>query len=456
MTEIIIKSFSILSIFLLIGVILRARVKLFQNLYLPASVIGGFIGLIFSKDIIGHFSSFYISEDYNQIFSRLPGLLSIPIFAAIPLGMFLNEKIDIKKLYPFKVIMMFGIFQCAAMIQSATGYGVNLLFSKIDSNINIYRTFGYELSAGFSGGHGYAASIGKLLEGFNIPQWEIAQGISITTATIGLIGGLIFGIIFINIAVRNGKTNIIKENIDIELKKGFNKNIETQNSLGREIFYSNSIDTITIHLAIIFSVCGLSYIVLSIIKKLNIAGLNVLPVWTYSMIIMFLLNLIIKRLKLEWIIDIKVKSRIINMFTDFAIISAIISLPIKAISSYIIPIIVMCVLGFVFTYMIVFGLTRLLFKNDYSFERSIISWGTLTGVLITGVTLLKICDSDYKSPVLSEFSLAFSLMSVSGLLVVPILNTVLAIGSTFENFIVAIITAIVYLSISLIVFKIKS
>ena len=456
------QALSLLSVLLLLGVFLRAKVKLFQKLYLPASVIGGFIGLLISPEILGRLSSISISEEYIKTYSLLPGILSVPIFAAVPLGMFLNEKKNIKSLYPTKVLIAFGIFQCASMLQSAIGYATNMLFTKISPEIGMYRTFGYELSAGFAGGHGLAAATGKLLEGFGIPQWEIAQGVALTTATIGLVGGMIFGIIFINIAVRRNKTSVIKKivnenteninKIDKNMERGYNSNINTQASLGRETFLSSSIETITFHLAIIFAVCGIAYIVLNFIKKIGIAGLDVLPVWTYSMIIMFALNMLIKKLKLEWMVDSKVKAKIMGTLSDFAIVSAITSLPIKAIIHYIAPIIVMCVAGFIFTYLIVFILHNILFKDDYAFERAIISWGTLTGVLITGMTLLKICDPEYKSPALTEFSLGFSLMSVTGLLVVPILNTVLAVGSTWDNLITALITSAIYLIIAFAVY----
>ena len=448
------QALSLLSVLLLIGTFLRAKVKLFQSLYLPASVIGGFIGMIISPEILGRFSNYSISEEWIKTYSLLPGILSVPIFAAIPLGMFLNENKNIKSMYPSKVLICFGLFQCASMTQSAIGYATNMFFSKINPQLNMYRTFGYELSAGFAGGHGLAAATGKLLEGFGIPQWEIAQGVALTTATIGLIGGIVFGIIFINLAVRKNKTKIIKrinDNADKSMEVGYNKDITKQNSLGRETFLSSSIETITFHLAIIFAVCGIAYIVLNFVKKINIAGLNVLPVWTYSMIIMFALNFIIKKMNLTWMIDSKVKAKIMGTLSDFAIVSAMTSLPIKAIINYIAPITVMCILGFIITYLLVFPLGDFFFKHDYSFERAIISWGTLTGVLITGMTLLKICDPEYKSPALSEFSLGFSLMSATGLLVVPILNTVLAVGSTFDNFITAIISAILYFAFAFMV-----
>ncbi len=121
------QSLSLLSLLLLIGVLLRAKVKLFQTLYLPASVIGGFIGLLISPEILGRFSKISIPIEWIKTYSLLPGILSIPIFAAIPLGMFLTESKSIKSLYPAKVLIAFAIFQCASMFQSAVGYSVNII-----------------------------------------------------------------------------------------------------------------------------------------------------------------------------------------------------------------------------------------------------------------------------------------------------------------------------------------
>ena len=43
-------------------------------------------------------------------------------------------------------------------------------------------------------------------------------------------------------------------------------------------------------------------------------------------------------------------------------------------------------------------------------------------------------------------------MSVTGLLIVPILNTVLAVGSTWDNFITAVISSALYLAFAFIVY----
>ena len=163
---------------------------------------------------------------------------------------------------------------------------------------------------------------------------------------------------------------------------------------------------------------------------------------------MFGVNHLLIKLKLDWMIDSKVKGRISGAMSDFAITAAIASLPVQAVMEYAVPIAVMCVLGFFFTYIFTFTLQNVLFKNDYAFERSIICWGCATGVMITGMMLLKICDPDYETPALADFSVGFSLLSLSGLITTPITIGMLAAGSTMENLLLNLGFAVVYLAIA--------
>lgn len=95
-----------------------------------------------------------------------------------------------------------------------------------------------------------------------------------------------------------------------------------------------------------------------------------MPVWIYAMVIMFGVNHLIIKLGLDWAIDTKVKSRISGAMSDFAITAAIASLPVEAVMEYAVPILVMCAIGFVLTYIFVFKLGDIVYKGDYAFERS--------------------------------------------------------------------------------------
>ena len=166
------------------------------------------------------------------------------------------------------------------------------------------------------------------------------------------------------------------------------------------------------------------------------------------MVIMFGINALLIKLKLNWMIDTKVKAKITGAMSDFAIVAAIASLPVKAVLAYAVPLIVMMAVGMVATYVFVFKMHDVFFKGDYSFERAIICWGTATGVMITGMMLLKICDPDYDTPALADFSMGFSLISLSGLITQPITLGFLAAGSTMSNFTLAAILFLIYMVIT--------
>ena len=68
----IIKCFSILSMLLLLGTFLRAKIKVFQKLFLPASVIGGALGLILGPEISGDTLNAVFSPKTLSVCSALP------------------------------------------------------------------------------------------------------------------------------------------------------------------------------------------------------------------------------------------------------------------------------------------------------------------------------------------------------------------------------------------------
>lgn len=430
--------FALLGILLLIGMFLRARIPFFRKLLLPASVIGGFFGLLIGPNLWGELSP--LSSSTVSVWSLLPGVLIVPIFAAVPLGKGMNEE---KK--PFrdnlpKVLLSCGLFSAAGSLQGIAGFGFTLALAKLVPSWNLYRIFGYELSQGFSGGHGTAAGYGSILQGYGFDYWETAQGVATTFATIGLVGGMLLGIWFINRASRKGETMILSRPSEIPAQTayGFTKDIKAQGSLGRETTGSSSIETITVHLAILLGVSALAYRLLALARTYSIPGLTSIPVWFYALLLMYVVNYVLKAMKLEWLIDTRVKSRIVGSMSDFAITAAIASMPIKAVAAYIVPILILAFMGFLLTYLVCFPLYRWCFgKKDYAFERAIMSWGVNTGVMINGMMLLKICDPDYSSPALNDFSMGFALMSIVSIFTSPMVYSMLEHGTTFANFALA-------------------
>ena len=124
------KAVAVLGVFLLIGTFLRAKVPFFRKLLLPASVIGGFLGLILGPRVLGIVP---FPEDYLNTWSLLPSILIVPIFAAAPLGNGMGPERSQKKKgilsYGPTVLLMCALFSTVSCLQGVVGYGVNLLFT---------------------------------------------------------------------------------------------------------------------------------------------------------------------------------------------------------------------------------------------------------------------------------------------------------------------------------------
>ena len=103
----IVLAFSALCILLVVGKILRVTIRLFQKLYLPASVIGGLLGLALVQTIGG-----FLPEATTAGWTRLPGFLINIVFAALFLGVFIPP-----------IRRIWGLGRAAVGVRSNRGLG---------------------------------------------------------------------------------------------------------------------------------------------------------------------------------------------------------------------------------------------------------------------------------------------------------------------------------------------
>ncbi|MCR4903013.1 MAG: glutamate:sodium symporter [Butyrivibrio sp.] len=443
------KSMSLLGGALLLGTFLRAKLSFFQKTFMPASVIAGFILLITGPQILGVSGKLGIPDTWYDYYSMLPGVLIIPIVAGVPLGLHLHsEDTNIEKQFIRNAIPLFFISLGAAMLQFAVGFAVHLMF---DKSYEFYDQFGIELGVGFVGGHGTAGTLGSSLNDMNLSCWKTSQGVASTMATIGIMGGVLIGILMINLAARRGQTVMLDRPAAIPkaLKRGFEADVSRQKIIGRETTFSTSIDALAFHTSLIFAACGCAYLCHEIATMIGIPVFKDISVWAYALICMGVIWWIMCRLHLEHLVDESVKSHITGNLTEFAVAGAIASLPVKAVAIYIIPIIVMSLLGFTATIIWLYLLCKKCL-NGYWFEQMIATFGMTSGVFITGALLLRICDPELKSPVLGSYSVAYTAMSICYFAVLNLFITLPIGGQITTTFIVGCVFSVLCLAGALI------
>jgi len=394
----ILKQFILLSVFLLVGYALRVWVKPLRKLFLPASLIGGVIGLILCPNVLGVIP---ISQEWMKEFSKLPGVLITVVITASVLGIKLPKARELAG----GVGRQFLHLNLHFLAQIGIGLLIGAAFIKVT-----YQTFGFELWAGFAGGHGTAAMLGSSLKEMGHEWWLDSQGVGLTTATVGILGGIIAGIVMINYAARKGYTKYLSrpEDLPEEIIKGYSRP-ENARSLGKQIQYPAAIEPYSFMLAVILVTVGLAFQVRELFAGTIIH--RVAP-WAWGIILMALIWFAMCRIGLDWLIDPVVKARLMGMFVDFLVVSAIISLPVKAVMGYIIPITVLCTVGLAMTTYITLYLGRKMLPEQDWFERSIINFGQCTGVGATGVLLLRLVDPDFRTEALSSWSMAFAVTSL--------------------------------------------
>lgn len=127
------------------------------------------------------------------------------------------------------------------MLQMAVGSGATFLCGL--AGANTYDGMGLEMAMGFAGGHGTAASLGSTFEQLGSPWWEAAQGNAMMTATAGLIGGILLGIVLINHAAKKGYTTQITSAAETsrEMRVGFYQKDDSFPSLGRQTTVANNV-----------------------------------------------------------------------------------------------------------------------------------------------------------------------------------------------------------------------
>lgn len=395
--------FCIMSGFLFIAQMLRSKLKIFQNFYIPSSLIAGFLALFCGPQFLN-------IMPFSDQTGSYAYLLVCVLFAGLFLGK--TEKINIGK-----VINKVGDTFLINMSSEIIGFGsacliggalMLVLFPAVFNQIAIL------LPAGFTGGHGYAAAIGGTLN--NLLGRDDCVVIGQTFATLGLLSGLFGGIIAINYATRKGATKLVKSigSLPIECKTGMIPE-DKRISMGEETIHPMAMDPLAWHVALILTATGLGYGAYQLYKP-HMPNIEI-PTMCLTMLAGVLIQSILNRIGYGSYVDKKIVDRIGSGVTDYLVAFGVATIKISVVLDYIGPIIVLCILGNLWAVIMVFVVGRKLFRNFW-FERSIFVFGYITGVVAIGVTLLRIVDPEMKSGTLDDFGTAYTLQSIIELFIV--------------------------------------
>ncbi|MBP5210901.1 MAG: sodium:glutamate symporter [Bacteroidales bacterium] len=380
----------LIGLLLLIGKLVRVKVKLVQKLFIPPSLIAGLLGLVLGPEVLGWLP-------FSNFISVYPAILIALVFGALPLSSDSSGfKSTFKRVVPLWAYSQFGmLFQWGIM-----GIIGIVVFKAIWPELN--DAFGIMLSTGYYGGHGTAAAIGSAFENGG---WNEAASLGMTTATVGVVLAIIGGLAIIKAATKRGDTRFITDfdNLPSELRTGLIPE-EKRESSGKSTTSAISIESLTFHFSLVL-VSALGGYLLSLgVKKLN-PSLDI-PVFSAAFVVGILLKLLFSKTKVTDYIDRKTVYTISSFCTDILVACGVASIKLSVVVKYAVPLICILIVGALIVYFTVFFFGRRVIKN-YWFEKSIFAWGWWTGTMAMGIALLRLVDPKQESKSMDDYALAY-------------------------------------------------
>lgn len=406
-------SLVLLAIFLVIAKWIKLKVPILQKLFLPASLIGGFLALILGPEILGWLisavsgsdmlESGLFTADIVSVWTDLPGLLINIVFACFFIGLTIPN--------PKKIWEIGGPSITLGYTMSFGLYVVGLLLTIVVLTplFDLSPAAGALLEISFVGGHGTAAGLQSTFEALDFEEgYDLAIGL----ATIAILSGVIIGMLLINWAARKGKTKTLQhpDEISNEQRSGIIKE-ENRKPAGLQTTSPISIEPLALHLGLIAIAIFIGYILLEGFKWLESATygsaydiylFEYVPLFPFAMLGGILLQLILSRTDKHKLTDRETINRIQGTALDFLIISAIASLSLKVIGDNLVPFFIFAVAGIAVNVILFLYLAPRMIPN-YWFERGIGDFGQGVGVAATGIMLIRIADENNKTPALTGF-----------------------------------------------------
>jgi ESS family glutamate:Na+ symporter len=422
--------FCLMAALLVVGKILRTRLRVLQNWFVPPSVVAGAFGLLLGPQVLDVLP-------FSTMMGKYAWLLVVVLFASFPIG----QKPSASARHVInKVGSTFFYNFFAETSQFALG-AVLCLFVMRWFWPDLHEGFAWLLPAGFVGGHGYSTAIGSTLERFGLKD---AVSIGMTMATVGLLLAIIGGVLLIRQATGNGYTRLVKERSTLpgSLRTGLIPPGE-RSPLGEGTVSPMSIDPLAWHSALVLSATLGGILItqwLAGISWLKIGGKPLyLPEICTALVAAMVLQRLLRVIKLSAYVDKKVVTRIASSVSDYMVGFGVASIKISVVMTFWQPLLFLIVVGLLWIAFNLYVLApRML--NNYWFERGIFTYGYSTGVVAFGITLLRMIDPEFRSEALEDYGLAYVLIAPVELCLValspllymtyPMITTLVLVGAT--------------------------
>ena len=385
---------------MLLANILRRKLRFLRQTLIPSSVLGGFLAL-----------------GAGWLYRRLTGEPLFPVatlealtYHGLGLGfvaMALRRSESSRGREQRRAVFATSTVTVGSyLLQGMLGLLITLTLHRL---IGSYAAAGVLLPMGYGQGPGQAYNWGSIYQNYTAyPAFANGASFGLTVAAMGFVSASVGGVLFLNRLRKSGDPRVAENAEEIE-----NLSAEDITAKG-EIPLSESMDKLTVQLALCFVCYGAAYagmqgitvlldalggFAVNTVKPL-IWGFNFLTGTATAILCKALLGLLRRRgvMHREYTNNFLL-SRISGVMFDLMVTASIAAIDLSAFRyrEFWLPLVLLCVVGAVATYVYNRWICRRLFPG-YAEEAFLSLYGMLTGTASTGVILLREIDPLFSTP----------------------------------------------------------
>lgn len=389
-------SFNILAVLLislLIANILRRSIPFLRKSLIPTSVLAGAL-LMITEGVYKAITSDVI---FDTAFFGGSGTASLEIitYHCLALGFIASAFKPSKGKLTKK--RMSEIFNTG--VTTVSTYLIQGIFGLLISLIAAYAVPGFFPGAGILLPFGYGQGTGQALNYGGIFEadfgFEGGKSFGLTIAALGFLCASIGGVVYLNVLKKLGR---------IRIRSNENKTDSAETQSEGDATMHESIDKLTIQVALIAFAYLITYLVMSGLgallpgMKSVIFGFNFLIGVLTATLIKLIMNFLRKKnvIKKEYENNF-LMTRTSNFFFDLMVTAGIAAIRLGVLKNYWGIILIMGFAGMVITYFYNNFVAKKLFP-EYADEQFLMMYGMLTGTASTGIILLREVDGEFATP----------------------------------------------------------
>lgn len=383
---------------LIIANTIKQYIKILNQSLIPVSVIAGGLLLIVSAIFKYTTGDYLFNQEIFCAGSSVDGITKLEIltyhclglgFVAMTLRKSKNKALSKERIRD--VINTGTLTVSTYLIQAIAGLAITFVAAKLIPNL--IEASGIILCFGYGQGTGQALNYGSIYEQYGLVGGK-SFGLSI--AALGFLSAAIGGVIYLNIHKKKGDITIRQKNKELN-----NEMVEGSN----EVPMVDSIDKITLQIAIVIFAYACGYAVMFGLSKVlpeslvsTIFGFNFLFGTLMAVVFKAIIGLLQKSkiMHRDYLNDFLL-NRLSGFAFDVMIVAGIGAIQIDLIKEYIGILLILGAVGALITFLYDKFVIKRLF-GDYVHEQFMVMYGMLTGTASTGVILLREIDPEYETP----------------------------------------------------------